>query len=114
MSRVVAATILGASLVLTGCAAGRRIGPGPRSASPAATPAPTPAAAPAPRVVHMPVKCVPDGLGPPPAYPDGDAALRDAGGAADRYQLLAAGRILREQRLQKLEDVVRRCRNAGR
>jgi len=79
-----------------------------------------PAAAPAPPakvvrvIVPKPVKCVPDDLGPPPSYPDGDAALRDAGGAADRYQLLAAGRILREQRLQRLEDVVKRCRNAGR
>ena len=35
-------------------------------------------------------------------------------GLSDRYQLLAAGRILREQRLQKLEDVIRRCRNAAR
>jgi len=57
---------------------------------------------------------VPEDLGPPPRYPDSDAALRDAGGAADRYQLLAAGRILREQRLAKLEEVIRRCRNASR
>jgi hypothetical protein len=57
---------------------------------------------------------VPEDIGPPPAYPDSDAALRDAGGAADRYQLLAAGRLLREQRLQRLEEVVKRCRNAAR
>jgi hypothetical protein len=65
-------------------------------------------------IVPRPVKCVPEELGPPPTYPDSDTALREAGGAADRYQLLAAGRILRQQRLQKLEDVVRRCRNAAR
>lgn len=65
-------------------------------------------------IVPKPVKCVPEDLGAAPAYPDSDAALREAGGAADRYQLLAAGRILRQQRLQKLEDVVRRCRNAAR
>ena len=66
------------------------------------------------RAAAKPVKCVPEDLGPPPSYPDNDAALRDAGGAADRYQLLAAGRILREQRLARLEDVIRRCRNAAR
>jgi len=64
--------------------------------------------------VPKPVRCVPDGLGPPPVYPDTDAALRKAGGAADRYQLLAAGRILREERLRQLEDVVTRCRKAAR
>jgi hypothetical protein len=92
-----------------------------RAGPPTVAPAVAPAAAQSPqppRVVRQlaprPVRCVPDDLGPPPAYPDGDAALRDAGGAADRYQLLAAGRILRAQRLQRLEEVVRRCRNAGR
>jgi hypothetical protein len=64
-------------------------------------------------VVRVPVRCVPDDLGPAPAYPDSDAALRDAGGAADRYQLLAAGRLLRDARLKKLEDVVRHCRTAA-
>lgn len=93
----------------------------PRSRTPAAPLASAPPAAQAAsetRVVRVivpkPVKCVPDDLGPAPAYPDNDQALRQAGGAADRYQLLAAGRILREQRLQKLEDVVRRCRSAAR
>jgi hypothetical protein len=65
-------------------------------------------------VVPKAVKCVPDDVGPPPAYPDSDSALLQAGGAADRYQLMAAGRILRQQRLQKLEDAVKRCRNLGR
>lgn len=113
MSRLAGLSVLAAGLALAGCAAGGRIGPAAPRATP--TPAPTPQAA-APKVIRVPapVKCVPDTLGPPPVYPDGDAALREAGGAADRYQLLAAGRIVREQRLQKLEDVVRRCRNAGR
>jgi len=86
--------------------------------APAPVPPAAAAPAPGPQVVRVyvpkPVKCVPDDLGPPPAYPDGDRALRDAGGAADRYQLMAAGRILREQRLAKLEEVVKRCRNAAR
>jgi hypothetical protein len=79
---------------------------------------PPPAPSTVPKVVRVivpkPVKCVPDDVGPAPAYPDSDAALRQAGGAADRYQLMAAGRILRQERLQKLEDAVRRCRSLGR
>ena len=107
--------VLAGGLALAGCVTLR---PAPKTA--AAPPAPEAAvAAQTPdRVVRVivpkPVKCVPDDLGPPPSYPDSESALRGAGGAADRYQLLAAGRILREQRLQKLEDVVRRCRNAAR
>lgn len=116
MSRLFALAAVMIAAALAGCATRAPLAPTPKAAVPPAPP-PT-AAAPAPRVVRVivpkPVKCVPDDLGPPPAYPDGDAALRDAGGAADRYQLLAAGRILREQRLQRLEDVVKRCRNAGR
>jgi hypothetical protein len=99
-----------AGLALAGCAA---VTPRPVVAPVAqAPPPPEP-----PRVVRVyvpkPVKCVPEDLGPPPSYPDSDAALRDAGGAADRYQLLAAGRILREQRLARLEEVIRRCRTAA-
>jgi hypothetical protein len=92
----------------------------PAPAAPVAHPAPLPSTAGAPGqktarvVVPKAVKCVPDDLGPAPAYPDSDSALLQAGGAADRYQLMAAGRILRQQRLQKLEDAVKRCRNAGR
>ncbi|THD63655.1 hypothetical protein [Phenylobacterium sp.] len=82
---------------------------------PAPAAAPVPAAAPAPAppvVVRVPVKeaCVPKTLSKPPKYPDTDQALRDAGGAADRYQLMAAGRILRERRLAELEKVVEGCR----
>jgi hypothetical protein len=99
--------VLGAA----GCAAR---GPLTAAAPLTAAPAPAPAAKIVRVIVPKPVKCVPDDLGPAPAYPDNDTALRDAGGAADRYQLLAAGRILRTQRLQRLEEVVRRCRNAAR
>ena len=73
----------------------------------------TPPPAPAPVVkAPAPVKeaCVPKSLPRAPKYPDTDAALRDAGGAADRYQLMAAGRILRERRLAELEKVVDGCR----
>lgn len=65
-------------------------------------------------VVRVPVAvkspCVPKNLPPPPKYPDSAQALREAGGAADRYQLLAAGRILRSRRLAVLEKVVEACR----
>ena len=83
-------------------------------------PAPAPAinapptAVPTPPMVKIPLPmkndCVPRGLARAPKYPDTDAALRDAGGAADRYQLMAAGRLLRQQRLAELEKVVDACR----
>jgi hypothetical protein len=62
--------------------------------------------------VPVPVKeaCVPKTLSRAPKYPDSDAALRDAGGAADRYQLMAAGRLLRERRLTELEKIIDGCR----
>lgn len=85
--------------------------PGPPQ--PAPTPAATPAAPPPPpTIVKVPVKeaCVPKTLPKAPKYPDSDAALRDAGGAADRYQMMAAGRILRDRRLAELEKVVEGCR----
>jgi hypothetical protein len=53
---------------------------------------------------------VPKTLPAAPGYPDTEAALRAAAGAADRYQLLAAGRILRQQRLEDLERVIAGCR----
>ena len=74
---------------------------------------PPPAVAPvAPRVVEVPVKqaCVPKAFPKAPKYPDSDQALRDAGGAADRYQLMAAGRVLRDHRLAELEKALDACR----
>jgi len=67
---------------------------------------------PAPPPPPAPVKraCVPKSFPRAPAYPDSDAALRDAGGAADRYQLMAAGRVLRALRLAELERIVEGCR----
>ena len=72
------------------------------------------AAPPPPVVVRVPVPvkgtCVPRGFPRAPKYPDSDTALRDAGGAADRYQLMAAGRLLRERRLADQEKLVEGCR----
>ena len=103
-------------LALAACA-GLKPKPAPPAPEPpppvavAPTPPPPPAA---PVVVKVPVPvreaCVPRTLAKPPKYPDTDAALRDAGGAADRYQLMAAGRLLRERRLADLEKVVEGCR----
>jgi len=62
--------------------------------------------------IHIPVtaSCVPSKLGQPPAYPDTDQALKAAPGAAERYQLMAAGRLVRTQRLSELEPVIAGCR----
>ena len=78
----------------------------PQKPPPVAPPRP----APPPPPVPVAKNCVPRTLPPAPRYPDTDAALRAAAGAADRYQLLAAGRILREKRLEQLEAVVAGCR----
>lgn len=92
----------------------------PTSAPPVAAAPPAAAVPPAVTVrevrvpVPVKVKCVPDDLGGPPIYPDSDKALRNAGGAADRYQLMAAGRVLRKQRLERLEETIKRCRKLAR
>ena len=107
------ATIALAGLALGACAQlkGKRAEPAPPPPPVAVTPPtvvrvqpPAPEAQPAPR------SCVPRNLGPPPRYPDSDAALRSAAGAADRYQLLAAGRLLRQRRLEELERAIAACR----
>jgi hypothetical protein len=109
MTARAAAVVL--ALLLGGCAA--------KMAPPAAPPlasrvVPRPAAQkpPPPRVETRTVKvaCVPKDLPRAPRYPDSDQALKDAGGAADRYQLMAAGRLLRARRLELLEDIVAGCR----
>lgn len=81
------------------------VGAKPGPPKPAAAPTPV-AGSPQP----APKSCVPRTLAPPPRYPDTDPALLAAAGAADRYQLMAAGRLLRQQRLQDLEKVIAACR----
>lgn len=71
---------------------------------------------PEPRIVTHTVEvpiaraCVPTSLAGAPTYPDEDDAIRSAAGPAERYRLLAAGRILRNQRLAELEPVLLACR----
>ena len=102
-----------AALGLAGCQSLFRPKP-PTVVAPPVAAAPAP---PAPRTVAPPRvrpapprSCVPKSLSGAPRYPDTEAALRAAAGAADRYQLLAAGRILRQQRLEDLERVIAGCR----
>ena len=107
--------ILVAGVAVSGCQSLRSKKPPPVVVPTVAVPAPAPVPVPT-RVVRVPAKppppraCVPKSLSGPPGYPDTDAALRAAAGAADRYQLLAAGRILRKDRLEDLERVVAGCR----
>ena len=62
--------------------------------------------------VPVPVGCVPPNIAKPSAYPDTDAALRRAADAAERYQLVFAGRQLRSARLAEIEPVVAACPKA--
>ncbi|THD53722.1 hypothetical protein [Phenylobacterium sp.] len=107
-----AATLAACALGLGACQSLQPKSAPPHLAVPPLAKAPAPAAPP-PQVVTVTAaakSCVSKALPRAPKYPDTDAALRDAGGAADRYQLMAAGRLLREKRLADLEKVVDGCR----
>jgi hypothetical protein len=110
------AVALTAALALAGCQTLRREKPQPIAPPPApapviAMPKPPPPPPPPPSPPPpAPKSCVPKTLSPAPRYPDTDGALRAAPGAADRYQLMAAGRILRQERLEDLERAVAGCR----
>lgn len=56
------------------------------------------------------VSCIPAALDAAPAYPDTNEALQRAADAAERYALIAAGRLLRDARLGELEPLVYLCR----
>lgn len=103
----------GAALALGGCQTlfgWPKPPPPPPVAHTPSQPAPKPPPPPPPPLPTPAKSCVPKSLGPQPRYPDTDAALRAAPGAADRYQMMAAGRILRQERLDELERVVAGCR----
>ena len=51
-----------------------------------------------------------DRIGPPPAYPDTDAALGAAADIFVQVQLLLAGRALRADRLATIEGTLAACR----
>jgi hypothetical protein len=71
-----------------------------------------PASAPSVAVLAAP-RCAPR-IGPPPAYPDRDEALRDAPSIYEQVQLLLAGRRMRMERERELADALRTCARAGR
>lgn len=113
--RVAVTLAVALSVVTVGCQSVRPQpspvpAPSPIVPPPAAKPAPAPRILFLPRPAALPKSCLAKSLGAPPRYPDSDAALRAAAGAADRYQLLAAGRILRQQRLDELERAIAGCR----
>lgn len=56
------------------------------------------------------VSCVPEVLGPAPVYPDDDKTLK-ASPPDVRYGLIAAGRVMRNQRLSDVEPVIANCRD---
>lgn len=58
--------------------------------------------------IVAPVSCQP-ALGPSPAYPDTDDALRAAPSLFSRVQLLVAGRLLRLARQRELEAALAAC-----
>ncbi|MFL5294897.1 MAG: hypothetical protein ACJ798_00815 [Phenylobacterium sp.] len=101
-----------ASLALAACgtlghkAPAPTVAPAPSVEAAPQPPRPAPPPAPAPARVS----CVPKAFPHAPKYPDTDEALLAAGGAADRYQLMAAGRLLRARRLAELEHVIDGCR----
>jgi hypothetical protein len=112
MSRRTTTAGLAAALLLGACASLPGARPPDQVRAQATAPAPPVAEVTREVVVRVPVKtaCVPKALPAAPRYPDSETALREAGGAADRYQLLAAGRILRNRRLAVLERVIEACR----
>jgi hypothetical protein len=58
--------------------------------------------------IPVPVRCE-SGLGPEPAWPDTDQALRSAPDLFARVQLLAAGRLLRMARDRELSAALKAC-----
>lgn len=75
---------------------------------------PTPVPEPIIQIVEVKVPgpalpCVPKELGPKPSYVDTDAMLKAAKDAAERFQLLFAGRMQREARLNEIEPVISSC-----
>jgi hypothetical protein len=63
------------------------------------------------RVVPGPLRsCIPADMPPEPDYPDTDDALRAAGAMPERYQLVMAGRELRDAYLGIVRKLLPGCR----
>lgn len=65
-----------------------------------------------PKVVNIavPVSCVPPGVAAAPEYPDTRDKLLALDEGPERYRLIAAGRLLRDQRLAVVEPIIKSCR----
>lgn len=63
--------------------------------------------------VPVAVSCVPANLPDAPQYVDTDAALKAAPDAAERFRLIAAGRLQRQSRLAVVEPVINSCRRVA-
>lgn len=61
------------------------------------------------KAVAVDAPCVPNTLAPRPKYVDNKAALTAAADAAERMQLLYAGRAQRDARLNEIEPVLEGC-----
>jgi hypothetical protein len=74
------------------------------------TPTPEPVIITAPVDTPIATSCIPKSVGPQPAYPDTDQALRTAG-SSDRFlQLVLAGRDQRIARSTEIEPLIEGCR----
>jgi hypothetical protein len=62
------------------------------------------------KVVPVKTPCVSSNVAPAPTYPDTDEALKTAGSPERRYQMIIAGRDLRDARLGVVEPVIESCR----
>lgn len=62
-------------------------------------------------LVPVAKSCVPKNLAAPPVYVDSDEALKAAKGPAERYLLMAAGRLQRIARLGEVEPTIEICRD---
>lgn len=60
--------------------------------------------------VPVAIDCVPARTPGSTAFVGTDAALKSAAGPEDRFQLLAAGRVQRNQRLAIVEPILKSCR----
>lgn len=60
--------------------------------------------------VPTPVYCLPTSFPDPPAAPDTDQALKAAPSGAERYPLVAAGRLLDRQWIKEIRPYLNACR----
>lgn len=70
---------------------------------------PEPIVVPVEKVVPIAGGCVPKETKAPPEYVDTDEKLKKAPDAAERYQLLWAGRAQRNARLDVIEPIIAKC-----